>query len=503
MTRTETFRWTLAAIIVGSVLFRLLMLQPINEGPDEVDYWFAASRMFSDLPYPELMHRTIRWPIIVPTALVQQITGIHPSTYYVVPLLLTPIQSVLIYVIVRRHADRVSAMVAVLVLLAFPYLIRSNSQIRPEPFIQVFLMAMWLSLDRYLDHRGTRSLAMAAMWLYLAYLTKITSIYFLPGALALIVWYRRDSFRSALQDALLFGGILLGLYLVEHGLYFALADAPLGRIGIIMSTHIPGTVEEDALRGFWELFQRYRFDKLPIAWHLLIWGGLAAAVVEWRRSAWLRPLAPLFISFMVMMTFLVSGTDPWVPVEPFNNRYFIPMVFTVIPPLSLLIGRWGAKLPSGLRERAVPVAPLLLVAGAALVSLLPLPSAARRFYTPLNALSQHPLRQMEAITDDVRLAIEEETPIISVDKPSGYNRKGLDVVNRVMLPYLDQKRGAQRAPLSEGTWMTEGLRVDFLVAGAPHPETIPTDQEVLLVGRRPLRTVQLPLADALDSYEAR
>ncbi len=500
MTRTDTFRWTLAAIVVGSVLFRLLMLQPINEGPDEVDYWFAASRLFSDMPYPELMHRTIRWPIIVPTAIVQQITGIHPMMYYAVPILLTPVQAVLMYVIVRRHGDRVSAMVAVIVLLAFPYLIRSNSQIRPEPFVQVFLMAMWLSLDRYLSRRGRRSLVMAALWLYLAYLTKITSIYFLPGAIALIVWYRRESIRQAAWDALLFGGILLVMYLVEHGLYFALADAPLGRLGIIMSTHIPGTVDEDALGSFWELFQRYGFEKLPLPWHVLIWGGALAGVVEWRRSPWIRPLAPLLVSFMVMITFLVSGSDPWVPVEPFNNRYFIPMVFTVIPPLSLLIGRWGAMIPDGLRELAVPGAPLLLVAGAALVSLLPLPQAARRFYTPINELSSHPLQQMGAITNDVRAALDEDLPLISIDEPSGYNRKGLDVVNRVMLPYLDRTRGTRISPLPEETWMTERLRVDYLVTDAPDPSGIDDDNRVLLVERRPLHATFLPLADAIDSY---
>ncbi|MEX2445111.1 MAG: glycosyltransferase family 39 protein [Alkalispirochaeta sp.] len=495
-------RITLWAVIIASVLFRLLMLQSINEGPDEVDYWFAATRLFSDLPYPEIMHRTIRWPIIVPTAVAQLVTGIHPAMYYVIPLILSPIQAVLIYCLIRRHAGRTPAVIGVVLLLAFPYLIRSNSQIRPEPFVLVFLPAMWLAFDRYLHTGRRRALAYAATWLFIAYLTKITSIYFLPGMLFVIVWAHRHDLRRAATDALFFGGILLVGYIVEHSLYALPADQSLGRLGIIMGTHVPGTVREDALASFWELFNRYRFEFLPVPWHLLLLGGLSAIVVEWKRYPWMRAFVPPFLGFIVLMTFLVSSTDPLVPVEPFNNRYFIPVAFIPVVAIAVAVGMRLPRFEGVLRGGLVTYAPLALVVAAATVSLLPLPRAAQRFYTPISRLQDHPLAQTKQITAATDEALNSGRVIVSVDEPGGANNKALDLVNRMMMPHL---RPAE-APYTRSSWTTSSFQLDYLVTRPEHASleheyrTGRVSRDALLVHRRPLRVERTTLGEVILRY---
>src|SRR6056297_69548 len=99
-------RVLLWVLIAFTLFFRLYLLQMINVGPDEIDYWFRAKRLSGPGAYPELMHRTIRWSLILPVAFFQFLLGSHPLVYYVTPILNSLFQTALLYYLGRRLFGR-------------------------------------------------------------------------------------------------------------------------------------------------------------------------------------------------------------------------------------------------------------------------------------------------------------------------------------------------------------------------------------------------------------
>lgn len=492
MTPERQERLLFISVVVGALFFRIVILQTINEGPDEIDYWFAATRLFSKLPYPVLTHRTVRWPIIIPVALLQLVTGTHPVMYYGWSLLLAPIQAALLYRIVRRHEDPVPSLLAVLILLFFPYLIRANSQIRPEPFVLVYLLAMWVSLDRFSQTDRRSSLFFAAVWLFIAYLTKITSIYFIPGVALFLIWQKRSEPKEALKDALFFGAVLLLLYAVEHLSYAVFAGQRWGRLGIIASFHLPGTVAKDTVPTFWALFRRYNNEQLPILWKLLLVSWPFALWYTWRTHHWLRGFLFLGGAFLLFITFMVSSIHPLVPVEPFNNRYFIPVLIAVIPVVSVAVyDLVPGRVRRFLEKRVLYVLPVLFVLALA-GTLLPFPDSLRRYYTPLNDLDSHPLVDAVRITDVTRDAVEDGLVFITVDEESGYNNKGLDTINRIFADYVN---GRELPEYERSYAILGGIRFDAIATGRlPVDEALSAPElEVVFVQRRPLRVSRIPI----------
>lgn len=222
-------------ILLGfTLVFRLITLMTMNTGVDERDYWTAAKALRYALPYPELTHRTIRWTVILPAYFAQLIFGTGPNAYYVVPILFQMMQSALIYLIavklVRRPSDtislgmtagRIAGFMAAAALVVFPYSARVGSQLRPEVTSIVYILASFWFLLSYLDKqdqvsahtkqtdklRNFSSLWASLIFMYAAYHSKITNLYFLPGFL-LIIWFIGRNFKHAMY----YGLLLLALY---------------------------------------------------------------------------------------------------------------------------------------------------------------------------------------------------------------------------------------------------------------------------------------------------
>ena len=226
--------WVIAALVVFVLCFRLLTIMMINTGVDERDYWQSARAMTQGLPYPELSHRTTRFGVILPVAGAQVLLGVHPNVYYVLPILNCMVQVGLAYAVGLRLRGRLTGFLAALGLALFPYMIRAGSQVRPEIFSITYLLAAIYCLVNYLDsnNQRLRPLAWASAWLFLAYMTKITNLYFVPGFLFAIIYYKRRPLH-----AILLSGILFGLFLVETGLYATLTSYKLGQLAIITQKH--------------------------------------------------------------------------------------------------------------------------------------------------------------------------------------------------------------------------------------------------------------------------
>jgi len=244
----------IAVLLVFTLFFRLFLLQMINVGPDEIDYWFAAKQLVTGRAYPAITHRTIRWSIILPTAFFQLIFGLNPLIYYVTPILNSLVQTILMYFLGKKLFGRGVAFYSVLLFTAWPYMWRTGSQIRPAVFSITYVLSALYLLFCYLDIEITEPgssveisadsvlkpikassgkqisrwsyleaifkshqiyLIGSVLFMFLAYQSKITNLYFLPGILILLWRYRHN-----IRDPLRYGLYLGGLYLLEHAAYF-------------------------------------------------------------------------------------------------------------------------------------------------------------------------------------------------------------------------------------------------------------------------------------------
>ena len=229
----------LGILLMFTLLFRLVSLMIIHTGIDESDYWTAAKSLRLGLPYPQLNHRTIRWAVILPAFFSQLIFGVRANAYYVIPIFFQMIQALLVYRLGKRLHSRITGVFAAIAITVFPYSARVGSQLRPEVTSIVYILAAFWYLLNYLDSRidkksrgDFRTLLPSIAFLYIGYHSKITNLYFLPGFLLVILLIGR-SFRHALY----FGLILLGLYVVETGIYVIFTEYNLGHIQIIAAHH--------------------------------------------------------------------------------------------------------------------------------------------------------------------------------------------------------------------------------------------------------------------------
>ncbi|MFP4535260.1 MAG: ArnT family glycosyltransferase [Spirochaetaceae bacterium] len=485
-------RTILMILVIFVLAFRLFTLQMINEGPDEIDYWFSAVRLADSLPYPELTHRTVRWPIIVPTMLFAIPVGFHPIGYYIGPILLSLLQTVVLFNWLRgERASTGAAVIAVFLLTAFPYMMREGSQVRPEIYSPTYMLLAWAALWRWFrEQERSAFLYLSALALFVAYLTKVTNLYFLP-AMAWLIWQRGRSIKPLLE----FGAFLLLLYLVEHAAYWLLAGESLGRLGIIASNHLTSDYMSEEPGGFFSLFVRYRFDRFqPVYWVFYL-GAFAAWFVDRRneRNGLVHGMGVLLITFMICITFAVKSIDPIVPVEDYINRYFsatLPLVFGMIALVA-----WPRLQRIGLLDRLLeeprPLAALVSAGMIALVAISVIPlGPVRHYLTPINRLSTHPMARFVSYVGLVEEGIEEERLFVSVDEPDGWNSKGLDTVNRVFLDYVNgSKPERERRAV-----ITEAYRIDYLL-----PPTgdirLTAGTEVLYVRREPLRLSRTTLGE--------
>ena len=440
--------WLIVSFMVAfTLIFRLLTLQMINVGPDEIDYWHYAKILFSKIPYGVLDHRNIRWSIILPTFLIQRIFGTHPIVYIFGPVMLSCLQSYFTYDLGKRLFNRGAGILAVLMLTTFPYMIRTGSQIRPGIFsLTYMLVAFWVivrNLDAFRTEKGWRGAVIAAAaMVFCAYQTKITNLYFLPFFAVTIYTVA----AKRLKPLVMFLVLLAAAYLIEHLLYFVGTGAPFGRLSIITRTHLePGYIEEFEHNTFLGLFDRFNNTDFPLFWKLgFVFYFLASGFLAFRwkgddKRLWNRLFLLLVISFTLFLTFAVKSIRPLVPLEPYQNRYFTP----ILPWMFLIIGAVIMELPGlvgkvllGFTERWTRVSLMLCVILLGFVGVFYFrlyPSSFAEYAPELADPRKHVIPLYIHYTRLVDEAWEQGLPVVSVHPGKGGSAKAIDTVNRVFL----------------------------------------------------------------------
>jgi hypothetical protein len=420
-------RYILLGLLVFTLFFRLATLMMMNTGVDERDYWYSGKAIANGLPYPELSHRTTRFSVILPVALTQLLFGSHPNVYYVMPVLNSLLQVALAFAIGTKLRGRLTGFLAGLGLVLFPYMIRAGSQVRPEIFSMTYMLLVFYFFLEYMQRpeKEIRLLLWTSVCLFVAYESKVTNLFFLPGLLLAILVYKKK-----LSHAFILAGAVVLLFLAETGAYALLTPYKLGELQIISSHHLwAGNIF--TVPRFVDLFNRYASPNLQAYWQVPFVAFAAATVfyLVKRTDSRVSGIGLAALSFFLGITFEVGSLHPITPAESFINRYFCSVlvpVFLVLAYLAEGIVRRALTALKPLSSRHPSRAYLAaLVMGAVLVlgvfSLRSLPASMREYANSPLHLERHPLAVNEAYRAQINAALTQGIPVMAVGDGGGEN----------------------------------------------------------------------------------
>ncbi|MBN2618554.1 MAG: glycosyltransferase family 39 protein [Spirochaetales bacterium] len=439
-----------------TIFLRLLTLMEVSPGGDNIDYWYYGKAIINQYQYGELFHRNIRWGILIPVTVFQMVFGTSVWVIYLIPITMAVLLNISIYKVGKKVFNQNTAYLTIIIVQIFPYMIRVGSQLFLALFSMNYLLLSFYFLLKYLDKDITTknqriNFTISVLLLFIAYETKITNLYFLIPFLIII--YRKKSFIDVVKYSL----ILLGLYFIEHFLYFILAGYPLGRLQIIMSTHFGSqsmTLGEGVeFNGtFLGLFERFSLKNFPIYWHLTLWGGLLSGFILkkiGKKNIYVTDIIVVIISFTIIQTLGVKSISPFIPFEDFIVRYFMP----ILPLAVLLISELILVLIPGLKR----VNPVILFSLPVIILVFTglfynkLPNGAKEYINNPIDIKNHNLVKTIRYEKELNELIKSEPIACVISNPNGKEDKrdshrALDSVNRL---FLKLEKGVGKYETSE------------------------------------------------------
>ncbi|MFW5771200.1 MAG: ArnT family glycosyltransferase [Spirochaetota bacterium] len=320
--------WKLLLLLTTSaVLFRLFTLEIIEDSGDGMFYWQAIQKLYYGIDYGTLNHWTTRFGLILPELALVSILGTHPLVYYVLPFMLSVFQVVLVYALGREVHGKEAGILSAAFLLLYPEMVRASSQLLPGIFSGTFLLLVVYCLVRFYRSGGKKILWLlgGVVLMFMAYETKITNLFFLPGVLFALWLVRRK-----LSDPLLFGTLLFGLFILECLVYYHFTGDFMARAHAITGHHL----DHGQLKpvSFFYLFFRWIRPGPHFILVLLLtfWG--AYTMLKGRATGAVHMVVLPVLSFIFFLTFTIKNVSPLIPATTFQIRYW-----NVALPLMMLV----------------------------------------------------------------------------------------------------------------------------------------------------------------------
>ncbi len=333
-------------LVVLSLWVRRLTLMDIEGGGDAVRKWFfvkqwSYANSFADI---EWNHHLARFGVNIWAFIVQKLWGTSASSYYIAPMCAASAGVAFCYKLGQELGGRYAGVLSALWLMTLEPMERLGSQLLPAAFSAAYVAGAAYFLLWYLRYEGDKRwrrvlLVVTALFLFFAYLSKMSNLLFVPGFL-LALWFLGGNRR----DLLIFAGILLGLYLVETA-WYSLFTEHATRFEIVTNSHRGGTVKNithsvtrggghgrgarhvekvvDYVAVFWKLTERYRvlWESIKFPLYLFLGSSLALAFFAGQRAA--KAMALVVFGYLFQATFAIRQFDPlkvWMSNEP---RYFV------------------------------------------------------------------------------------------------------------------------------------------------------------------------------------
>lgn len=305
----------LGAIFLVSLAVRLATAEYIDIGGDNAWRWMEVHRLLAGLPISQWTHQTIRWPINLPLWGLMKIFGPHPAVYPILPVAMASLAAVLLCLIGERLHSLKLGLATSLLYICCPIMAQTGSQMWPSVFHLAFIsLSVWLLLV-WLDKNGSFLLVLAGVGFFLAWGSNVSAIYFIPGLL-LLVWWPSRSVRALAT----FCGTIAVCCIGEWIMFWALTGNRLGVFGLVGSTH--GHQEEllTSLRNY--LLNFLNFKKLRGMLPVMLLSLYVCIPMLRSQDRRRQALAGLYLSFVLMLTYMVASLSPLRLSLPFGTRYW-------------------------------------------------------------------------------------------------------------------------------------------------------------------------------------
>ncbi|HRX49495.1 MAG TPA: glycosyltransferase family 39 protein [Spirochaetota bacterium] len=456
----------LLLLIFFGLFFRFLTITNIETGGDAAGVWFTAKQLIYGLPYV-VYHHSARFGMIIPVYLAQLVFGTHPIVYYIIPLTFFVLQIVFLYKVVARALGINTAFLSSVLLIFLPKMFSHAVQIKPDGFCAAYILICVYFLFKFNDSKNNSYvyLLTASLFMFFAYMTKETSLFFLPG-IAIAIWIM----KKRLKYVIVFGGLLFFLFLGETAIYYFTLGLKFGRAEIITASHLEsGNLQ--ALPSVWSLFLRYAqlnvFEKIYFFAFILSTCFLLIKSGKIKMDEKVKSLFVIPIAFFLLLTFAVKSVSPVVPAMSFNPRHLVPAA----PFMGLIISYAFLVILGSLRKSTSSVllteggSPVNFYAGltgvlsvlslVAVIILLPhFPQAKRDSF-----LGEHPFIATFKYYTILNEAYSRGIPVIQEKVIAGRWKAPVDAVQNLMKKGLSQKEACEKAEVLEKDYLYCLMRV--------------------------------------------
>jgi hypothetical protein len=238
-----------ATVVAAALFFTLIMRLLTLEFPDDLSdskyYVDAARRMFGAL-HSNFNQYNSRLGIMFPLYFIIRLAG-GAAAYYILPLLYSLLACFLVLKSAKLLNKTREGFIAALLLAAYPSMGNLGSQILPDIFSMVYLLAAFYFALKYIFKKENMSyIVLAAIFVFFAYETHVINMFFSLGVALMLVLNKPEVKRAPI----IFFAILLALYLAETLIYGIFTEYSFGRLEAIRCLDA-GVLRQGAL---WSIF---------------------------------------------------------------------------------------------------------------------------------------------------------------------------------------------------------------------------------------------------------
>ncbi|WP_028973448.1 glycosyltransferase family 39 protein [Spirochaeta cellobiosiphila] len=323
--RSTTYTKVFICLCILNLFVRLLTLQNPQSGPDEMHYWEHARNIVLGIKNINFIHKSARFSLIIPLAIIIKITS-NPLMYYILPILMSFVHLYLIFLIIKNEMSKEAMTFVLLGMILFPYFIDSYNKVLPDITSITYLLLTFYFYNKG-SAKGGQYFVLMGIFHFLAYLSKITMLYFGPAFFILLLYKNKK-----IKPALIYSFTLLIFFLIETFLYSHFSSFS-SRLDVIMSSHLSSNNRNLlSFTSFTGLFLRYKPQNFYILYQLITWPFFLLFIFLGRKinNLKLKSIFILIFTYFFFMTFVIESVNPIVPVNTFRSRYFnvaLPFIF--------------------------------------------------------------------------------------------------------------------------------------------------------------------------------
>ena len=367
-----------SVLCVLSLWVRRLTLWDIEAGGDAVKKWlfvkqWSFANSFKEIPWN---HHLARLGINFWAYVTQKLWGTDATVYFIAPVVAATAGVVFSYKLGQELGGRLAGLLAALWFLTLEPMERAGSQLLPEAFEAAYVAGAVYFLLWYLRYQGPLKwrrvlLAFVGVFLFAAYLAKVSNLLFAPGIL-LAAWFYGGNRR----DVLVLAAGLVGCFLLET-LWYNLFTEYSSQFAVISESHKGGTVNEvmrtvkksaesvdsgagsggggggkrtekvlDLMALFWKLLERYQVAWESIKFPLFMFLGTSLGLAVFARQTAAKVVALIVFVQLFLMTFAIRQVNPikvWLSNEPRYMLVLCPLLFATNAAFFVVIARNGVK----------------------------------------------------------------------------------------------------------------------------------------------------------------